>query len=163
MSDETFRNYFLRLSAPLRYLSLIYGLNWHSNGWNGSRCRSAIFLIWSISILSLNIIPNVYLCITKLDVHFKAFYVNKEMPMSSVMAIIDRLNKMIYCIVSHLLVLLSFDQTFEILFDKFEPISKALDKPNLLKIRIFSNCSLIWLLALVSNERILFMIHSLNN
>lgn len=152
MSEETFENYFLDLSAPIRYVSQIYGIKCYGSDSRSSRWRSAALWIWSVAILMLVTISNVYLGITKIIPHFQGFYVNKEMPVSSAMAIIDRLNKMICVILFHLLMYLTFNQTFKTFIDKLEPISNALGRPDLSRIRNFSYYAIIWLIFSVSLE-----------
>ena len=151
MSEDTFKKDFLHLSAPIRYVLFIYGISWQGDGGRYSRWQSAIQLIWSILILVLDIVVHIYLVITKVTPHLMEYYARKEMPVSSFIAIIDRLSKMICVIFFHFLMLLTFKQTFKIFFDLMEPISKALDRPKLSNIRKFSNCIVLWLLFSVIN------------
>ena len=152
MSPINFGNYFLQLTAPLRYFSQIYGVGWSPNGGVSTRKRALLWL-WTASMLLLDVVPNIFIFVQKTKVNF--FILTNpaatENPVYSIISIIDRFNKLFSSAALHCLMVFTLNKTLTAFCDRLEPISEALGAPDLPRTRLISYWSFGWLLYSVNH------------
>ena len=139
------RNDFFHSTASLRFLSQIFGTNWKFE--TLSRYQQFMFITWRTVALLLNAVPNGYIFVQRTAPHFlRIFSSSEQLPMGSIIAILERVNKLVYNVTLHFLLVWTAEKTLKIFFDQLEPLYRALDKPALNKIRRVTN----WSMLLVS-------------
>lgn len=143
------QNDVLRLAAPLLCLSELFGANWSTKV---PRNRRFLQLTWRIVVLLLNAVPNSYVFIQRTTPHFKILFYTpqNQSPVNSIIAILDRFNKLFFSVIQHLLLVWTTEETMKKFFNQLEPLYRALQRPTLSNIRFFSNWTITWLSFSVS-------------
>jgi hypothetical protein len=146
---ELSERFFIAVS-PLKYLLLLFGIEWNSSELKILR----LFLkLWCILVLTIDV---VFGCLY-LERRSEAEILNilfgdgrKEPVLDSLMRMIDRLNKVVCNILTHLLLFSSLVKLFRGFLEQLEKIDITVRRPDLSRFKRISIFGIIWMLLLVS-------------
>ncbi len=148
--DDTLRNRFLHSVSPLTVFLKLIGI--YINVF-GSKWRCYLINLWSLAWLALNIYCNFRLFTTRGLNSLCVLLAGKEGSswIFSMNSFVSHFTSIFFGVSTQILLMFNIRKTANLFWTQLGPDDLQLGRPNLGSLKLYSTCSIFWILSVVKN------------